>query len=79
VGTSIVITMHGETVSTVRTVHMSTDDDRLTSLKLGDDRSGITLLGHLDDVRRLIEQASGQLRRIADKGPGNGRRVGPEP
>jgi hypothetical protein len=70
VGTSIVITMHGETVSTVRTVDMSRDDDRLTSLKLGDDRSGITLLGQLDDVRRLIEQASGQLRRIADQGSG---------
>jgi hypothetical protein len=67
-GVSLAVTLHTETVSTVRTVDLSEDGDRVVSLKLGDDIRGVDLLGPLDDVRRVIVEADRQLTHLADEG-----------
>ncbi len=73
---SFSFTVHTETISAVAVVDLWSDDtgDRLVSLKLGDDRSGLSLLGQLDDVRRLIVEADRQLaayerRDVSDRWP----------
>jgi hypothetical protein len=63
---AVVFTMHGETVPEVRLVDVS-DSDHLVSLRFGDDRSGISLVGQLDNLHRLIVEADRQLSHLAEQ------------
>jgi hypothetical protein len=62
-GSSIVITVHAETIGVVRTVDLSNGDDQLVSLQVGHDRSGVRLLGDIAVVRHLVAQAGVELAR----------------
>jgi hypothetical protein len=64
--TTIVVQLHAETVSIVE-VHdlRRTGDDRLVSCAIGDDRSGVRLLGQLHDIHRLVVEADRQLTQLA--------------
>jgi hypothetical protein len=64
-GSSIVITVHAETIGVVRTVDLSNGDDQLVSLQVGDDRSGVRLLGDIAVVRHLVAQAGVELSQLA--------------
>jgi hypothetical protein len=49
----------------VRTVDLSNGDDQLVSLQVGDDRSGVRLLGDIAVVRHLVAQAGVELSQLA--------------
>jgi hypothetical protein len=68
-----VVQLHAETVSRVDVTDVSRDDanDSLVSVAIGDDRSGVRLLGQLRDVHRLVVEADRQLtRRTTIEGSG---------
>jgi hypothetical protein len=67
---ALMVQLHAETVSRVDVTDVSRDDpnDRLVSVAIGDDRSGVRLLGQLRDVHRLVVEADRQLTRLTDVG-----------
>jgi hypothetical protein len=63
---ALTVTMHCETVSWVAVHDISTGDDvKVVSLVLGDDRSGVRLLGNVDDVYEVVERARRLLNELA--------------
>lgn len=63
---ALTVTMYTETISRVEATDLSRDDtDRLVSLAVGDDTSGVRLLGQLEDMRRVVRQAAVQLAALA--------------
>lgn len=61
---ALVVTLHTETVTAVRAIDVSTDLNPRVDLRIGDDRSGVSLIGGLDDVRQLVIEAATQLGRL---------------
>jgi hypothetical protein len=60
---------HTETVShDVTDVSRDSANDRLVSVAIGDDRSGVRLFGQLHDVHRLVVEADRQLTRLTNIG-----------
>lgn len=66
--TALVVQLHTETASRVDMTDASTDNvtDRLVSMLIGDDRSGIRVLGQLRHVHRLVVETDRQLTRLTD-------------
>jgi hypothetical protein len=66
----LVVQLHAETVNRVDVTDLSRDNpnDRLVSVAIGDDRSGVRLLGQLRDVHRLVVEADRQLTRRTNIG-----------
>lgn len=65
---TLVVQLHTETVCRVDETDVSGDNpnDRLVSMAIGDDRSGVRLLGQLRDVHRLVVEADRQLTGLRD-------------
>jgi hypothetical protein len=59
---ALVVQVHTECVNRVDVAHVHHD---IVSVGLGDDRSGVRLLGPLRDVHQLIVEADRQLARLA--------------
>jgi hypothetical protein len=64
---SLSVTVHSETVGRVEVVDLRSDVDQLVSLKIGDDRSGVSILGDLDGVRAIITEANRKLQVLAEQ------------
>jgi hypothetical protein len=67
---ALVVQLHAETVSRVDVTAVSRDNsnDRLVSVAIGDDHSGVRLLGQLRDLHRLVIEADQQLTRLTNVG-----------
>jgi hypothetical protein len=65
---AFVVQLHTETVSRVDVTDVSRDDpnDRLVSVAIGDDRSGVRLLGQLRNVHMLVVETDRLLTRLGD-------------
>jgi hypothetical protein len=67
---ALVVQLRAETGSRgdVTDVSRGNPNDRLVSAAIGDDRSGVRLLGQLRDVHRLVVEADRQLTRLTNIG-----------
>jgi hypothetical protein len=55
------VQLHGETVDRVKAVELEAGGDRFVTLRLGDDRSGLRLIGDAFTIRRLMARATLKL------------------
>jgi hypothetical protein len=60
---ALVVQVHTEAISRVDVMDMG--DDSIVAVALGDDRSGVRLVGPLRDVHRLVVEADRQLSRLS--------------
>ena len=67
---ALVVQLHAEPVSRIHVTDVSRNDnnDRLVSVAIGDDRSGVRLLGQLRDVHTFVVEADRQLTRLTEFG-----------
>jgi hypothetical protein len=67
---AFLVQLHAETINRVEVTDVSPDNPnkRLVSVAIGDDRSGVRLLGQFRDVHRLVVEADRQLTRLTDIG-----------
>jgi hypothetical protein len=67
---ALVVQLHTESVSRIDVSDVSCGDpnDRLVSVAIGDDRSGVRPLGQLRDVQMLVVEADRQLTLLTDIG-----------
>ena len=62
---AISIAMHGEAVTQVRAIDLTSEAGRLVDLRIGSDLAGVSLIGDLELVHQMILDAAVELGRIA--------------